>query len=136
MSCGAASEVLVPYLLLETYRGDSFFQNLEWQDDAGNPIDLTGYSARMQIRRTKNSTDVILELTSAGYTEDASDPPVPLTSGIKLGGVDGTIGIVVMPVDAEIDTERNVYDVELTDTDGKVSTIVGGDYIVDQDVTR
>jgi len=50
-------------------QGATFQKKLTWADDidfpaSGNPIDITGYTARMQLREEKDSPDpAILELT-------------------------------------------------------------------------
>ena len=46
--------------------GTNFKRTLIWKDREQNPIDLTGYSAFMQIRQTVDSVDFEIELTSAG----------------------------------------------------------------------
>jgi hypothetical protein len=47
-------------------RGSYFELKLNYLDQLTNePVDLDGYSARMQLRATTNSSDVIFELTTA-----------------------------------------------------------------------
>lgn len=50
-----------------------------WKDASGNPIDLTGLKARMQVRERLTDEDVLLELTDEKH--------------IDLGGDAGTITI-------------------------------------------
>lgn len=43
-------------------QGAVWTRALTYTDDAGDAVDLTGYDARMQIRRRKESADVIQQL--------------------------------------------------------------------------
>lgn len=45
-------------------QGDTWRRNLKWNDSAGDPMDLTGYTARMQLRTSVDSVDVVIELTT------------------------------------------------------------------------
>jgi len=114
----------VPQLDLSLYRGDSFTHRLIWQDSTGTPIDLTGYSAKMDVVPAKGSPTTLLALTS------------PL--GIVLGGVAGTIDIVVSSAQAKIDVVSSVYDLEMTSPSptSAVTTLVQGAFTVTPDATR
>ena len=61
-------------------QGSTFSRRITWLDSAGAPIDLTGYTAKMQVRETVDSTAVILELST-------------VNSRISLGGAAGTIDL-------------------------------------------
>lgn len=47
------------------YQGADFDQYLLWKDSDGNVVDVSGYTARMQIRRHITSADPELELTTS-----------------------------------------------------------------------
>lgn len=66
------------------YQGATFRKRLTWKGPlpAQTPIDLTGCTARMQVRPEVESPTVLLELTTAN-------------GGITLGGVAGTIELFV-----------------------------------------
>jgi hypothetical protein len=55
-------------------RGSTWEDEFTYTDDAGTPIDLTGYEARMQVRSltgqygTTTTTTMLLELTTDGAT--------------------------------------------------------------------
>ena len=85
---------------------------ITYQDASKQPIDLTGYTARLQIRAKVSSTEFALELTEA--------------SGLTLGGPAGTIDIALTPTQTESDLDglkSAVYDLELTSPAGIVTTI-------------
>lgn len=103
-------------------QGATFGQQLTWLID-DDPVDLTGYTARMQIREKYTSTIYNLNLT----TENG---------GITLGGDLGTISLLVSAsVTSEIVPKEYVYDLEL-DSGGEVTRIIEGKFIVTPEVTR
>ena len=61
---------------------------LDWTDDGGNPIDLTGMHARMQVRPAVESSEIFLNLSSSlsdscgtGLNLRGSSGTNPLSSG-------------------------------------------------------
>jgi len=95
---------------------------------AGTPaaaVDLTGYTARMQIRSDIDSATVLKELT----TENG---------GIALGGIAGTIEFYISATDtAAFDFTTAVYDLELiAPITGDVKNLFGGMVILHKEVTR
>lgn len=105
-------------------QGATFKLNLLWEDPAGDPIDVTGYTARMQVREKYTSTTTLLSLTSA-----AGD--------IVLGDTAGTIDITASAVaTAAIDEKRGVYDLELVSPGGEVTRLIRGCVTITPEVTR
>lgn len=45
-------------------QGDTWRRNVAWSDANENPIDLTGFQARMQLRTSADAADVVIELTT------------------------------------------------------------------------
>ncbi|KKN53573.1 hypothetical protein LCGC14_0600690 [marine sediment metagenome] len=82
-------------------QGATFARILTYKDSSGNPVDLTGYTAKMQIREHFDSSDVLV-------TADTS------TGEITLGGVNGTITIILLANVTDIlDFVWGYYDLEL-----------------------
>ena len=60
---------------------------VQYKDSNGNPVNLTGYGARMQIRPSVSSNEIYLSLTSnlnadgTGINMSGSSPYKPPTSG-------------------------------------------------------
>ncbi len=82
-------------------QGSTFSKIVIYRDSYGDPVDLSGYTAEMQIRKTKESGSIILTLnTSNGY--------------LVLGGIEGTITIDI-PADITdaLDFVWGRYDLEL-----------------------
>ena len=105
-------------------QGATFQKLIVWKDPDGNAIDLTDYTARMQIRKTVNSNEVLVEATTEnGY--------------ITLGGADGTINISIpASVTENFTFRRGVYDLELESSGGIVTRLLQGCVFVSREVTR
>lgn len=55
-------------------QGDSFSAQISYKDSAGNPIDLTGFSARMDVRNEPGGKILCASITdSNGITIDSSN---------------------------------------------------------------
>lgn len=88
------------------------------------PLDLTGYTGRMQVRANQAAQDVLLELT----TENG---------GINITGPTGTIEMrSTAAATAALTFGGGVYDLELTATDGFVTRLAQGAVTVSREVTR
>ena len=104
-------------------QGETWSLNLTWKDSSGTPVNLTGYSARMQARETYAATSTVLSLTSG--------------SGITLGGTAGTIGISVgAATTAAIGAATYVWDLEVVSGGSAVTRLVQGNLVVTPEVTR
>lgn len=105
-------------------QGATFTYSLIWKDSNSVPIDLTGYSARMQVRKTYNDSTAVLDLSS----DDGN---------ITLGGALGTIDVVAGAAATAIITIRaGVYDLELESPTGVVTRLIEGKVTVNPEVTR
>ena len=88
------------------------------------PVDLTGFTARMQVRETYNADNFILELT----TENG---------GIVLGDANGTIEITISHATTSlIRPKEYVYDLEIVSPLDVVLRLIEGRFIVTPEVTR
>lgn len=88
------------------------------------PINLTGWTARMQARRKVDDPVVLFNRT----TENG---------GIVLGGTAGTVDIVMDAVKtSEFDWKNGVWDLELVAPDGTVTRLAEGSISVSPEVTR
>ncbi len=98
-SAGDSMGVAKTSLTIE--QGSSFLRIVIYRDSNGDPVDLTGYTAEMQVRKTKESDTIILTLnTSNGY--------------LILGGTAGTITISTPAnITDALDFVWGRYDLEL-----------------------
>jgi len=91
--------------------------------------DLTGYTARMQVRKYIDSATPIATLT----TENIS------TFRIILGNADpddGTINLFIRAEDTRAISTSGVYDIEIISPSNEVDRILEGDFILSKEVTR
>ena len=88
------------------------------------PSDITGFTARMQIREKWHSPDVIVELT----TENG---------GIVLTVEDASIELTLLPTATALYTFRQaVYDIEMISPGGAVTRIIEGTITLSKEVTK
>jgi hypothetical protein len=87
------------------------------------PYDLTDHTARMQVRRTIDSSAILVSLT----TENGR---------ISIGGQEGRIVLSMTDEVTSTITSSGVYDLEIIDGDGNVSRVIEGLFTLSQEVTR
>jgi len=105
-------------------QGATYSQTLTWKDPSNIAIDLTGYTARMQIRGKRTSTSATMSLT----TENG---------GITLGDSAGTIDLYISAIDsATLEVGTYVYDLELISPSNNVTRLLMGNFVVRGEVTR
>ena len=105
-------------------QGATFDRSLTYKDPAGTPLNLTGYTARMQIRSGVSSPTVLLELTSAN-------------GRLVIDPLVGGITIYLEPVDTEgVMWKRGVYDLEIEAPDTSVTRLIEGNIELSREVTR
>lgn len=94
-------------------------------DDAGAPVDVTGYTARLQIREDLEDTDPALELTETG--------------GITVGAADGAFTVRATATQtAALALETGFYDLEVLPAAAENDAIrlAQGTVYVEPNVTR
>jgi hypothetical protein len=116
-------------LNLKIDQGASFARLVTWKTGdpavATVPVDLTGCTARMQVRASVNSPTVLLSLT----TENG---------GIVLGGTAGTVELCILTAEqtAALTWARGVYDLEIVYNPDNVRRLLHGTVTVSREVTR
>ncbi len=105
-------------------QGTTLLKPVVWKDSNGAPVNLTGYTAKMQIRASAYSDEVLLELST--------------TNGrITLDAVAGKVTLIFSPtITSAINWRRGKYDLELTAANGTVTRLIEGEITVSQEVTR
>ena len=93
-----------------------------YKNTDGNPINLTGYTAALQLRTSYDAASASLSLTSG--------------SGIVLGGTAGTIAVTATATETGgLTAGEYVYDLEITSS-SVVTRLVQGRITVTPQVTR
>jgi len=119
MTCGIAG-----LYNITCQQGATFQRQITWTDSAKDPYNLTGYTARMQVRANTSSNTVIIELT----TEN---------NRITLGGATGTVDLLISAANtATLTAGQYVYDLELVSGGGVVTRLLEGNFKVSAEVTR
>ena len=103
-------------LLLD--QGSTFSTTITLTDENGDPLDLTGYSGRAQIRKHSSSN------TAYDFTVDLANTTGEVTLSMSANGT------------AAIPGGRYLYDVELIDHSNNVVRILEGIISVDPEITK
>lgn len=116
-------------------QGSTFTRTIEIEqpdlaaDPTGNtfiPFDLSGYTARMQVRRTIDSSSFLLELTTSN-------------GGLTINPVNGDTNKIAVFVPANVTASvstSGVYDIEIISADNTVSRVLQGVFNLSPEVTR
>jgi zona occludens toxin (predicted ATPase) len=105
-------------------QGATLIKPIVWKDSTGTAVNLTGWTAKMQVRQSIASEDVLLEMS----TSNGKITITPLTGSINL--------IFSAATTAAITWKRGKYDLELTAADGTVVRLIEGQITVSQEITR
>tara|TARA_Y100000114_G_C11694088_1_gene295082 strand:- start:518 stop:940 length:423 start_codon:yes stop_codon:yes gene_type:complete len=130
-------------------KGTTFKLYALYKDSDGDVIDLAGQSARMQVRRSPDDTQLVLNITPSGVTnggstgEFVSGAGVAGTGGITLNGSAtggaGVTGGVYVEFDAAssafLPTGRMFYDLELVNGE-EVTRLIQGRFETTANITR
>ena len=101
-------------------KNDSFVLDMDWKDASDNPIDLTAYTFKAQVKRAKASNDSILTFSDSDFTKDAS----------------GNLTMTKSAAEMHIEAGVYYYDLQTTKTlTGAISTWLGGTFTIQEDVT-
>jgi len=103
------------------------YQGADWDrtftiTQSGTALNLTGYSAAMQVREAADSTAYLLSLTSG--------------SGITLGGTAGSVAVAITSAQSSaLSSGSYAYDLELI-SGSQVTRLLQGAFTVVGNVTR
>ena len=99
-------------------QGATYSTSIDVTDDAGDAVDLTGYTGAAQMRKHYTSTN------AHSFT-------------VGIGNASGVVTLSMnAAVTGNISPGRYVYDCELTDAQGTVSRLIEGIVTITPQVTR
>lgn len=105
-------------------QGANWFLTVVYKDSTGTAINLTGYTAALQIRDTYADSTTDLSLTSP-------------SGGITITAATGTIAITATAAQTgAIAAGTYVYDLEITSASGIVTRLIQGRISISPQVTR
>lgn len=106
-------------------QGTTFIRSFVYTDSNGDPIDITGYEARMQGRASVQSNGMIFERT----TSPANGLDIAL-------GTDGKIDMTMSATETSELPCDGVYDLEIVSPGGVVTRLVQGSFSLSNEITR
>lgn len=96
---------------------------IEYKDDTGTPINLTGASAKMQVRDTAGGSKLAVTLTSP-------------SGGIVIDPALGKLTLTMTPTQtSKLFYPKSSYDVMLTDSNGVKTKLLEGFMTLNRSVT-
>ena len=98
----------------EVDQNTTFTFIVEYKDNSGTPIDITGSSAKMQVRDVKGGSKLAFSLTSP-------------SGGITIDGPNGKLTIKITPTQTnKLFYPKSSYDIMLTDSNlNKIKLLEG-----------
>lgn len=111
---------------LEVYKGSTFVKVIQWKTgEPATAVNLTGCTARMQIRKSVNDSVILDTLTTENFKLQIHDP---LNGKFKI--------VIHAAVSAAYTFVSAVYDLEIVFLDGTVIRVIEGCLNAIPEVTR
>ena len=108
---------------VEIDQGADWFLDVTYDNPNGTPVNLTGYTAALQMRSLPSDNNAVLSLSTG--------------SGITITGSTGLVAIrATANQTRSIDEGTYYYDLEITSSGGIVTRLVQGQAVVLAEVTR
>jgi hypothetical protein len=104
-------------------QGADWYLTVTYENPNGTPINITSYTAALQIRSLPSDPTTVLSLSTG--------------SGITITGATGTVAVHATATQTRaIDEGTYYYDLEITAPTGVVTRLVQGQVVVSAEVTR
>jgi hypothetical protein len=108
---------------VEIDQGADWFLNVTYEQPAGTPVNITGYTSALQLRSLPTDATAVLSLATG--------------SGITITGSTGLVAVHATAAQTRaIDEGVYYYDLEITSQSGIVTRLVQGQAYVSAEVTR
>lgn len=105
-------------------QGSTFTRTIEIKQADGTVFSLSGYTARMEVRRTVDATSSLIGLSTAN-------------GRITINAALGAITLTLTPDLTAALTQSGVYDLEIVHTaTGAVHKVVRGEFKLEREVSR
>lgn len=105
-------------------QGSTFNLLVYWKNSANNPIDMTNYTAKMQIRSSTGASVKLLEISS-----DSGE--------IEIYPLQGSLNVKIGYLQTQqLEPSVAVYDLELYAPTGEVYKLLKGRVRIEGEVTR
>lgn len=100
-------------------RNDTFSLDMDWTNSNSEPIDLTIYEFRAQVKKSKAASTAVLTFEDEDFSRDADGNLVMSKSASNMNIVAGVYQ----------------YDLQTTSPSGTIATWLAGKFIIQEDVT-
>lgn len=127
-------------------QGSTVDFQIDYKDSNGNPVDLSDYQSRMQMRPSKGSSDIICILSSSLSSDGTGLDMTPPSASATLPKSSGSIRIFISAFSSSqfssgsnISWEQGNYDLEIRSGSGVttvVNRILEGKVKLSKEVTR
>ena len=131
-------------------QGSTLKIHLQLKTRAGVPIDLSGFTGQMQVRRSVSDEQLLLQITDNTVVGGGTTGEFTLGSGVSgsggiiwgigVTGASGATGCLLIKVDANTMTRipegKHFYDLKVTNTLGEVQRLLEGMFEVPAQVSR
>lgn len=108
---------------VEIDQGADWFLNVTYEQPAGTPVNITGYTSALQLRSLPTDATAVLSLSTG--------------SGITITGSTGLVAVHATATQTRaIDEGIYYYDLEITSQSNIVTRLVQGQAYVSAEVTR
>lgn len=108
---------------VEIDQGADWFLNVTYEQPAGTPVNITGYTSALQLRSLPTDATAVLSLSTG--------------SGITITGSEGLVAVHATAAQTRaIDEGIYYYDLEITSQSDIVTRLVQGQAYVSAEVTR
>lgn len=105
-------------------QGSTFTRTIEIKEADGTVFSLTGYTARMEVRRTVDASSALIGLSTAN-------------GRIVINPSLGALTITLTPELTASLTQSGVYDLEIVHTStGDVHKVIRGEFKLEKEVSR
>ena len=123
---------------IQAEQGSTFQLHMVYQDNSNTAVDLSSYSGRKQVSRSRINSSTILPDTTgvtAGITGGTGGFSMnkSATGASQTGGILLTVDAVSM---ALVPSGQHVYDIEIVSGGGTVSRLLSGRFECSGEVTR
>jgi hypothetical protein len=110
-------------------RGTQYSKTALWRQKISpfTPYDLTGYTARMEMRKEP--------INPSDTSPEAADLVLTSADGILLGGVAGTIVITITAIQTRLLSCNGVYELKLYQEGAAIINFLHGSFTVEPEVT-
>jgi hypothetical protein len=108
---------------VEIDQGADWFLNVTYEQPAGTPVNITGYTSALQLRSLPTDATAVLSLSTG--------------SGITITGSEGLVAVHATATQTRaIDEGVYYYDLEITSQGNIVTRLIQGQAYVSAEVTR